>query len=395
MVDAPVDVDCDLAVIGDGPAGTALAAASVALGLRTVLIGGGDAWGATYGMWHDEVRDCALWASLGDAMFTAIDHEVVAYGSRRHRLGRSYALMDNEAVRRHLRHGVETVTGRVTRITSGGPVVEVHGEAGVLSARWAVDATGAGSTLLGAQSRRPTAWQTAYGVVLERMPESALVDADQTVLMDFRPLDGPECAVGTFCYVVRVADGWLVEETVLSASPAVGLEVLRERLITRLGGDAAVVDSAVRTERVSIPMDAPTAAPPPRTSVFGAAAGYIHPATGFSVSASVRAAQRVAAALATAVDGGPDPMRAVWTRPMRATRRLHRYGAGVLAGLDAEQTRCFFDVFFDRPASRWAPYLAIDAPPAAVMSTMAGLFASAPWSLRRSLMTVDPRRWMW
>ena len=394
MTDAPVYADYDIAVVGDGPAGTALAAATVALGLRTVLIGADEPWDSTYGVWHDEISDSSLWATLGDAMFTAIDHDVVAYGSRRHRLRRGYALLDNEVVRRHLRRGVETATGRVTRIAPGAAVVEVRGEFGVISARWVVDATGAGSTLSGPRLRHATSWQTAYGVVVDRVPESALVEPDQTVLMDFRPLDGPQCVVPTFCYVVRVSDGWLVEETVLSAAPAVEVEILRERLITRLGGDRAVVDSARRIEQVSIPMDAPAAIPQHRTSVFGAAAGYIHPATGFSVAASLRAADRVADALATALEGGPDPMRAVWTRSMRATRRLHRYGAGVLAGLDPEQTRGFFDVFFDRPASSWAPYLQIDAPPSAVMSTMAGLFASAPWPLRRSLMTVDPRRWM-
>lgn len=392
MGSAPEELDCDVAVIGDGPAGTALAAEATALGVDAVLVGESHPWTATYGVWADEVHETSLWGALGDSMFTSVDDDVVAFGAHRHQLGRRYGIVDNAVARAHLRDGVRVCHGRVHRVHPGPGATEVHGDFGVLSARWVVDATGAGSALLGPVRRSASAWQTAVGVVLDQIPAGALIDADQTVLMDFRRVDGPEAPVPTFCYVVRVADGWLVEETVLSASVMVGADVLRARLINRLGGDPEIVESARRTEHVSIPMDAPGAIAPTRASVFGAAAGYVHPATGFSVGASLRAAPRVAVAIAAAIDGGPDPTGAVWTRSMRATRRLHRYGAAVLAGLDDEQTRAFFDVFFDRPAHRWAPYLQLDAQPGAVMSTMAAMFAAAPWSLRRSMVAVDPRR---
>ena len=392
MGGAPQQVDCDVVIVGDGPAGTALAGAATALGLDAVLVGESRPWAATYGVWADEVRETSLWRALGDSMFTSLDGDVVAYGTRRHQLGRRYAIVDNAVVRDHLRQGVRICIGRVGRVDLGSVAAEVHGDFGVLSAHWVVDATGAGSELLGPVRRSASAWQTATGVVLDQIPASALIEADQTVLMDFRPVDGPDAPVPTFCYVVRVADGWLVEETVLSASVAVDDDVLRARLISRLGGDPDIVDAARRTERVTIPMDAPAAIAPNRASVFGAAAGYVHPATGFSVAASLRAAPRVAAAIGAAIDGGPDPRRAVWTRPMRVTRHLHRYGAAVLAGLDDEQTRAFFDVFFDRPSQRWAPYLQLDSQPGAVMSTMAAMFAAAPWSLRRSMVAVGPRR---
>ena len=189
-----------------------------------------------------------------------------------------------------------------------------------------------------------------------------------------------------------VADGWLVEETVLAARPPPTPEQLRERLGIRLGPSGRrIVDSARRVERVVIPLDGP---PPPRRPAvvtFGAAAGYVHPATGFSVAATLRAAPRVAAAIA-AIGGRPDTApvaAAVWPLSMRVTRRLHRYGLDVLLRFDASQLAAFFDAFFELPVEIWAPYLRLDASPAQVSRTMAALLRRAPRSVRRRLV-VNP-----
>ena len=188
-----------------------------------------------------------------------------------------------------------------------------------------------------------------------------------------------------------VGDGWLREETVLAARPPVPPEALAPRLAARLG--TAPVG---RIERVTIPLGGPLPSrfdPVPR---FGAAAGYAHPATGFSVAASLRAAPRVAAAIKDAMDSAarPDPRPvhdAVWPRNQRATRHLHAYGLEVLLGLDQAQLAAFFDTFFDLPVAVWAPYLRIDAPPTAVMRTMTAVLRRLPPGLRRRLL-VDPRR---
>jgi len=396
--------DFDLVVIGDGPAGSALAAAAGSLGVDVALLGPDRVWDATYGLWVDEVEQTAVWSQLGPSMFVSIDSDVVAFGSTRHRLDRRYGLLDNELVRSHLRRGVDAVVAMASGVAVSRDGVDIAVGTESIRARWVVDATGSASGVLARADApahvptRSTAWQTAYGVVLEDLPASAVIEHHHTTLMDFRPVhpegSAPLGRTPTFCYVVRVADGWLVEETVLSASPAQDPDLLRDRLVARLGGDRSMLDAARRTERVEIAMNRPMSPSGPRLSVFGASAGYVHPATGFSVAASLRAAERVAKSLAAAIEGGPDPQRVIWSAPMRRTRQLHRYGAAVLAGLDPDGTRAFFDVFFDQPWQRWAPYLQIDARPTQVMSTMAALFAAAPWSLRRRLVTVDPRRWL-
>jgi lycopene beta-cyclase len=225
--------------------------------------------------------------------------------------------------------------------------------------------------------------QTAYGIVVDEPP--AGFDRHAVTLMDLRPLPGPG-PHPTFCYVVPVTGGWLVEETVLAARPPVPPDLLRTRLGARIGPDgAAVVDGARAVERVTIAMGG---APPSRRQpivAFGAAAGYTHPATGFSVATSLRAAPRVAAAIA---EGGADAARtwdAVWTPSMRWTRRLHDYGLEVLLGLDARQLATFFDAFFDLPVATWAPYLRVDATPQQVSRTMTAVFRRLPWSMRRRL----------
>ena len=47
--------DVDVAIIGDGPAGTALARACTLRGIDAVLLGDDDPWSNTYGLWLDDL----------------------------------------------------------------------------------------------------------------------------------------------------------------------------------------------------------------------------------------------------------------------------------------------------------------------------------------------------
>jgi lycopene beta-cyclase len=375
--------DLDVVVVGDGPAGLALAAACRALGLAVVVVGRGGPWSPTYGMWRDEV-------DLPDHCFGHVSDRTVVEGRRHHDLARRYAIVDNVALRTHLAAGLDVGAGRVTgvqHLTWGSRVVVA--DAAPIDARLVVDATGRPSTLT--PGPVTVVAQTAFGVVVPEPP--AGFDRAAITLMDLRPLPamGP---APTFCYVVPVDGGWLVEETVLAARPPVPPELLHRRLEARIGTDGpAVVARATHLERVVVPMGGPL--PDARRDVlgFGAAAGFTHPATGFSVAASLRAAPRVAAAIADGGGGGAgavDRIRdAVWPASMRLTRWLHDYGLEVLLRLDAEGLAAFFDAFFDLPEEVWAPYLRIDATPAEVSRTMTGVLRRLPWAMRRRLV-VNP-----
>lgn len=371
--------DLDVTVVGDGPAGLALAAACRRTGLAVAVLGGGASWPATYSMWRDEV-------DLPDGCFRTVSPTVVVFGHRRHAIDRAYAIVDNDALRVHLSSGLDVRVGRAARVqhfTWGSRIVRADG--GSIDAVHVIDATGRPPAL--AIGPASSAAQTAFGVVVPAPPSG--YDDEAATMMDLRPPPDPG-ATPTFCYVVPVAGGWLVEETVLAARPPVDPDLLRRRLAGRFGAGGDDIVATSRLERVVIPIDG--GVPPRRQAVvaFGAAAGYTHPATGYSVAASLRAAPRVAAALGT---DRPDPARvweAVWPPAMRRTRRLHDYGLEVLLRLGPHELATFFDTFFELPVETWAPYLRIDAAPGEVSRTMTGMLRRLPWSMRRRLV-VDPR----
>ena len=302
------------------------------------------------------------------------------------------------------------MTHRVARVTDvrvaspGNPAghhVELD-DGGSITARVVIDATGWPARFAKQSAAQPPAWQTALGVVLAEPPSG---DLGRPTFMDFRQVRAPDGApssvgphgVTTFCYSLPMQDGWLVEETVLAARPAIEPIALLPRLAARLGRHPdSVLADAVRTEYVRIPLGGSRPGPEQPVVAFGAAAGYVHAATGFSVAASIRAAPRVAHAIGSVlVDGrgvaDTAPIaEAVWPSAMRRTRVLHDYGLEVLLDLDDDHVRAFFDAFFDLPLADWSAYLRVDTSPRDVSAVMARLFRSSNWQVRRRLAGRNP-----
>ena len=222
--------------------------------------------------------------------------------------------------------------------------------------------------------------------------------------MDFRPpidqlATGAVADYSTFVYSLPVADGWLVEETVLAARPAIDPLDLLPQLAARLHTEPdALLSSAVRTESVRIAMGGARPRRDQPIVAFGAAAGYVNPTSGYSVVHSMSMATPVAAAIEAALATSPDDevadslpvWNAVWPVAHRRTRALHHYGLGMLTRLDADQTRQFFGEFFELPSEVWPKYMRPGTPPAELSAVMARLFRQAPWSIRRRLMMGNP-----
>jgi lycopene beta-cyclase len=386
----------DVVVIGDGPAGSALALACVRAGIDVVLVGDDAAWTATYSTWLDDLAGLDGAAPLLDAdtVVAAASTSIWAHGARTHELRRTYATFDNTRLRSALRSGVPHRSARVRSVINAG----IGHESGhrlelddgtEMRSRLIVDATGWPAQFARSPSGHPPAWQTALGVVLREPPDG---DLGRPTFMDFRRVvgtDGSPSSVGphgvtTFCYSLPVHDGWLVEETVLAARPAIEPIALLPRLAARLGRHP---DSLLGGARPG--PDQPIVA-------FGAAAGYVHAATGFSVAASIRAAPAVASAIARTLSSGsgvadPGPVAdVVWTVPMRRTRVLHDFGLEVLLDLDDDDVRAFFDAFFELPPDDWAAYLRVDTPPRRISAVMTRLFRSSSWPVRRRLAARNP-----
>ena len=392
-------IPVDVAVIGDGPAGTALAQACVRRGGSVALIGEDRPWTATYATWVDDLPP-DLVGRPADVL-DVISERVRVQASRTHLVDRAYGVIDNEALRRILRDGVDHIAGRVTAVSAIDPGkrhVVTTDDGQEFTARFVVDATGWPPGFAASIAAEPRAWQTAFGVVLPGPPTGAL---GVPTLMDFSaPVRSPwprgredhwTARVTTFCYSLPVHDGWLVEETVLAATTPIAPDDLAPRLAARLGWSPdELLRNASRTESVRIPMGVPLPARRGDVIAFGAAAGYIHPATGFSVAASLRAASRVAAALLAADANSASISDAVWPRAHRRTRILHDQGLDVLLRLNPDEVAAFFDAFFDLPPARWSAYLRIDTEPTQVAAAMTEVFRSASWPLRRRMMQGAP-----
>ena len=403
----------DVAIVGGGPAGLALAHSLKMRKVVVRVVTPPATWHATYGVWRDDVEECELGAPL-DTLARGVWSQVRVVGRREHRLRRRYLVFDNERLRRSLADGIDVIVdtassaehdldGTTLRMASGGS----------LRAKLVVDATGNGVLLahragLGRRSnghgvaQHGEGAQTAYGLVLGN---SHHLEPDVFTLMDWRPAGGNAAApagnvealasnaegLATFFYGARFTDGsTLVEETSLYAQPPHNIEDLRKRLALRLGAD--FTDTARAVERVHIPMGRSLPARTTRVVGFGAAAGYVHPVTGYSVAGSLRAAPRVASAIDTALRRGEHgaglsqtAWAAVWPEPLLRTRAWHEAGLAALMRLPSHVIGEFFDEFFSLRTELWAGYLRIDTPPEHVRAAMLGLFARADWSLRLRL----------
>ena len=396
--------EVDVVVIGDGPAGSAVAGACLARGIEVVLVGPDDAWNATYSAWIDDLDGVEAIADAAPGVIGQRVDTIAVHTRRTTELSRPYGVFDNGVLRSVLRADVEHLTGKVVDVRS--PRKARHrvllADGSELRARLVLDTSGWPSSFARLSGTTPPAWQTAIGVVLSEPPPG---DLGRPTLMDFRAVtaghDRPSTVgpsgVTTFCYALPVRDGWMVEETVLAARPAVEPIALLARLAARLGRhpDDLLAD-AVRTEYVRIPLGGSRPGLDEPVVAFGAAAGYVHAATGFSVASSLRAAPRVASAILTSLDSSAPAAdssivgEAVWPAAFRRSRVLHDYGLELLLRLDDDEVRDFFGAFFELPVDEWRGYMRIDTLPSEVASVMTKVFRASSWSMRRRLVSGNP-----
>ena len=375
-------------IVGAGPAGALLARALRVQGADVVLVdGAASPWTATYGAWCDEVEEPCTALAIDVPWRRRWSTTRVVTGRER-LISRAYGVFDNDALRTTCTSGVEIVVGSVASMTQGGTDALVRLAGGrELRADVVVDARGADAV-----GNDEAGVQTAYGLVVsvDELEKRGLA-GDVMTLMDWSAVTAS--MPPTFLYAMQLADDeGLVEETSLCSRPAYEHAELRGRLARRMGGDLTAVARSV--EVVHIPMSSTT--PPHEVDVlrFGAAAGLVHPVTGYSVTASVRLAPVVAGALVAAHARGERAAAlrdaawsALWSPAMRRVRALHRLGVRVTRELDANDTRDFFDAFFSLPTDVWGPYLRVDATPGEVRRAMLGVFSSGSLRLKRRLMS--------
>ena len=386
----------DIAVLGAGPAGLACAAACAEQGLRVVNIAPAPEapWTPTYGAWMDEL-DSLEDAAVRGCIEVAWPNAQVAFGAHgSRRIDRAYARIDGDALQRLLLDRCAAVNFRratVNAVTHDDDGATVEDDAGAFRARVVIDATGHAPRFVARPGPEPQHFQTAYGIRVEGDAPAGFV------FMDFSTehLDDDDEAPATFLYAQPLPNGqafW--EETSLAARPAVSFDVLRARLLRRLEHRGVRIGRVISEERCLLPMDAPLPALDQRTVGYGAAAAFLHPASGYALVRILSSAAPLASALVNALNG-PDGARAasraawsaLWPANRIRSRRLHQFGLYSLTRMSPERTRAFFASFFSLPATSQAAFLADSLPPGRLAALMATLFSEAPPQVRWSMVT--------
>jgi len=312
-------------------------------------------------------------------------------------LDRAYGVLDNERCRQALisqAEGAAWTHGEVTELRSqGAGGVVTCSDGTTYSADIIVDAMGTLDALPHGSRSKPSSFQTAYGILAQ---VDGAVASEHVTLMDFRdpapgivPLPG---GCPSFLYSMPWPDGrWFFEETVLVANPPIAVETLKVRLEKRLEHQGIRVLNVEEVERCVIGMDV---APPERDAdvlCYGAAAGMVHPATGYSFVESFRRAPRVAAAMKKELRVGVTQRSrlvladAIWSSDERKCHALFQFGSNAVSGFNADDTRRFMNAFFSLPLDRWAAYLSRRLTSAEVQATMLTMFKKFPLRLKRKM----------
>jgi lycopene beta-cyclase len=254
----------------------------------------------------------------------------------------------------------------VRRLHAGGNVVT---DDDILEAEVMVDCRGAAGGK----------WmQTAYG---ERLHAPAHHRPGAAVFMDWTASPLRDLYAPSFVYELHHSDGTtLFEETTLASVAPVPIDILRQRLHARLEA-RGIAGTLVGTEEVRIPM---AVTKPARSDLaFGAAAGFVHPATGFSIARVIAVAPRLAEAITQTTDL-VRLQQAVWPAHERdAFALLERATLAALRAKTNAELDAFFHAFFRVPEMRSFLHPTHVSSVAGVMLRM---FVTAPMSLKRRLM---------
>jgi lycopene cyclase-like protein len=171
---------------------------------------------------------------------------------------------------------------------------------------------------------------------------------------------------------------------------------LQSRLQRRLLHRGIRITRVLEEEHCRIPMGLPLPRRDQRLLAFGAAAGKVHPATGYQVARSLAEAPALADAIANGLDHGPARAselgwQTLWPREALVQWELYSFGTRFLCTLGAAETRAFFDAFFDLETPMWHGYLSGTLGVAGLAQAMCAVFSNLSPPLRWELMRTGAR----
>nr|ACF21780.1 lycopene beta-cyclase [Gentiana lutea]BAA88840.1 Lycopen cyclase 2 [Gentiana lutea] len=368
----------DLAIVGGGPAGLAVAQQVSEAGLSVCSIDPSPKliWPNNYGVWVDEFEamdllDC-LDATWSGAVVFIDDHKSKDLGRPYGRVNRKQ--LKSKMMQKCISNGVKFHKAKVVKVTHEESKSLVICNDGVtIQAAVVLDATGFSRCLVQYNKPYNPGYQVAYGILAE--VEEHPFDINKMVFMDWRDshlnnntnLKERNRKVPTFLYAMPFSkDKIFLEETSLVARPGLAIEDIQERMVARLRHLGIKVKSIEEDERCVIPMGGPLPVIPQRVVGIGGTAGMVHPSTGYMVARTLAAAPIVANAIVRYLGSEKRHLGAelsgevwkdLWPIERRRQREFFCFGMDILLKLDLDALRRFFDAFFDLEPRYWHGFL--------------------------------------
>ncbi|CAN4109171.1 unnamed protein product [Withania somnifera] len=398
MYDPSKGVLVDLAVVGGGPAGLAVAQQVSEAGLSVCSIDPSPKliWPNNYGVWVDEFEAMDLLDCLDATWSGAV---VYVDDDRTKDLDRPYGKVNRKQLKSKMMqkcilNGVIHEEAKSMLICSDGVTIQ---------AKVVLDATGFSRCLV--QYDRPynPGYQVAYGILAE--VEEHPFDTSKMLFMDWRDshlnnnmeLKERNRKVPTFLYAMPFSSNRIfLEETSLVARPGLRMDDIQERMVARLSHLGIQVKSIEEDERCVIPMGGPLPVIPQRVVGIGGTAGMVHPSTGYMVARTLAAAPIVANAIIQYLGSDKDHLgdelstsvwKDLWPIERRRQREFFCFGMDILLKLDLSATRRFFDAFFDLEPRYWHGFLSSQLFLPELMFFGLSLFSRASNTSRLEIMT--------
>lgn len=366
-------------VAGAGPAGLSLARRLAERGLAVEVHAPNPRapWSASFGVWKESVEE----ADLGDSVIARFEKpRVVTPEGRSFDLQQLYLRLDTERLQNHLISKAMEAGVRLVQKTHNQRTLTSTGTS------LAVDATG-----VGLAAARFDAYQSAFGLWID-VPTSASLPHPMT-LMDFR---GSGMKTPSFLYAMRESssegmDRLFVQETVLASKQPYALSELRSRLHRRLESLGLSTAQTVSEERCIIPMgrDLPTSAF--AVLPFGAAAGMVHPATGYQLATCLNLSHQVGEAIFESRRLGTEAagraaLSTMWPTERRRSWELYRWSASALTEMNQREMGDFSEAFFSVSTDSWFGFMQGTLSPNQILRVLARVFLHGSTRLKLRLL---------
>ncbi|XP_004487485.1 neoxanthin synthase, chloroplastic-like [Cicer arietinum] len=370
----------DVIIIGAGPAGIRLAEQVSLYGIKVCCVDPDplSIWPNNYGVWLDEFEGLGLQDCLDKTWPMAsiyIDDNNTKY------LDRSYGRVNRRKLKEKLVkacifNGVQFYKAKVWEIKHHEFESFVVCDNGTkLKGSLVVDASGFGSNFIEYDDHKVRNYgcQIAHGVLVE--VDTHPFDLDKMVLMDWRDshlgnepyLRNVNSKVPTFLYAMPFSSNLIfLEETSLVSRPVLSYMEVKRRMVARLRHLGIRVKRVLEDEKCLIPMGGPLPRIPQNVMAFGGNCGVVHPSSGYMVARTMALAPIVAASIneclgSTRMIRGKQLYAKVWNSmwpiERRFVRECYSFGMETLLKLDLNETRHFFDAFFDLKPYYWQGFL--------------------------------------